>query len=107
MSNPEHHEEILKGLRVMIHGFRNKGVLTCSEMDIINGKLPSDENELFLSFGIDLKIAVTCFPLDPFIPLVKLETKEENDLWSTHIKTEFEDTDNKFEFSPIKKEDDF
>ena len=56
MSNPEHHEEILKGLRVMIHGFRSKGVLTCSEMDIINGKLPSDENELFLSFGIDLKI---------------------------------------------------
>ena len=76
MANPNEFEEIIKGLRVMINGFVSKGILPCSEMDIIKGKLPPEKNLMFLSFGIDLKVAITCFPLDPFIPLVKLESKD-------------------------------
>ena len=76
MANPNEFEEIIKGLRVMINGFVSKGILPCSEMDIIKGKLPPEKNLMFLSFGIDLKVAITCFPLDPIIPLVKLESKD-------------------------------
>ena len=76
MANPNEFEEIIKGLRVMINGFVSKGILPCSEMDIIKGKLPPDKILMFLSFGIDLKVAITCFPLDPIIPLVKLESKD-------------------------------
>ena len=76
MATPNEFEEIIKGLRVMINGFVAKGILPCSEMDVIKGKLPPEKNLMFLSFGIDLKVAITCFPLDPFIPLVKLESKD-------------------------------
>ena len=73
MASPKEHEEIVKGIRVMINGFICKGILPCSEIDIMNDRLPPEKNSLFLSFGIDLKLAITSFPMDPVIPLVKLE----------------------------------
>ena len=76
MATPEQHEEIIKGLRVMIHGFVTKGILNCSEMDILNNKLSPEKDELFLSFGINLRVAIMCCPLDPIIPLVKIESKD-------------------------------
>merc|ERR1712072_354809 len=35
-----------------------KGVLPCSEIDIRNDKLPSEINNIFLNFGIDLKFVL-------------------------------------------------
>ena len=79
MATPKEHEEIVKGIRVMINGFICKGILPCSEIDIMNDRLPPEKNSLFLSFGIDLKLAITCYPMDPVIPLVKLEPGVLND----------------------------
>ena len=76
MTSPNEFEEIIKGLRVMINGFIRKRILPCSELDILRGKLPPEKNLMFQSFGIDLTVAVTCFPLDPIIPLVKIESKD-------------------------------
>ena len=73
MATPQEHEEIVKGLRVMINGFVTKGILSCSEMDILKDRLPPERNDLFLSYGIDLKLAITCCPLDPIISLAKIE----------------------------------
>ena len=42
-------------------------------MDILKDRLPPERNDLFLSYGIDLKLAITCCPLDPVISLVKIE----------------------------------
>ena len=77
MATPNEFEEIIKGLRVMINGFIRKRILPCSELDILRGKLPPEKNLMFQSVGIDLIVAITCFPLDPFIPLVKMESKDE------------------------------
>ena len=74
MATPIEYEEIVKRLRVMIHGLISSGVIPCSERDIIEGRLPSEKDQLFLSFGINLKMAITCFPLDPIIPLVKIDS---------------------------------
>ena len=73
MATPEEHEEIVKRLRVMIHGLISTKIIPCSERDIIEGRLPYDKDQLFLSFGINLRVAITSFPLDPVIPLVKIE----------------------------------
>ena len=80
MATPEEHEEIVKRLRVMIHGLISTKIIPCSERDIIEGRLPYDKDQLFLSFGINLRVAITSFPLDPIIPLVKIENHyDDND----------------------------
>ena len=74
MATSYEHEEIVKRLRVMIHGLISSGVIPCSERDIIEGRLPFEKDQLFLNFGINLRMAITCFPLDPIIPLVKIDS---------------------------------
>ena len=76
MATYDEHEEIIKALRVMLHNLISKNIIPCTEMDILNDKLTLERYELFMSYGIDLKIAVTCFPMDPIIPLIKLETND-------------------------------
>ena len=93
-------EEIVKGLRVMINGFVEKGILPCTEVDIIDGKLPPDKYQMFLSFGIDLEVAISCFPMDPIIPLIKLEPNDYiaddnvQTVENVEIKTEYEIEEN-------------
>ena len=100
MATYDEHEEIIKALRVMLHNLISKNIIPCTEMDILNDKLTMERYELFMSYGIDLKIAVTCFPMDPIIPLIKLETNDNSfevkkDAFNdkiVHVKTEiFED----------------
>ena len=74
MATPKEHEEIVKRLRVMIHGLISSGVIPCSGRDIIEGLLPFEKDQLFLNFGINLRMAITCFPLDPIISLVKIDS---------------------------------
>ena len=38
--------------------FVMKGILPCPEIDIMNGKLPSEINDMFLSFGINLNFII-------------------------------------------------
>ena len=89
-------EEIVKGLRVMINGFVEKGILPCTELDIMDGKLPPEKYQMFLSFGIDLEVAISCFPMDPIIPLIKLEPNDYiaddnvQTVANVEIKTEYE-----------------
>ena len=54
----------------IFHDFIMKGILPCAEMDIINGEMSSETNNLFLSFGVDLNIIVKSFLI-----------KEENENW--------------------------
>ena len=44
-----------------LRDFIMKGVLPCSEIDIINDKLPKEINSAFQSFGIHLKVVVNSF----------------------------------------------
>ena len=105
MANPYEHEDIVVELRLMIHRLRDKGIIPCSELDIIDGKLPYEKNQLFLSYGIDLILAVKCFPLDPTIPLVKLEDtyllpSEFSDSNSNTTRVKLEDTLNAVKLDP-------
>ena len=120
MATPGEHEEIVKRLRVMIHGLISTNVIPCSERDIIEGRLSYEKDQLFLSYGINLKLAITCFPLDPIIPLVKLEnhydvdnkpdnfilSPPENKVPMVHIKYQDFDSEDNFDndFRDVKKE---
>ena len=44
-----------------LRDFIMKGVLPCSEIDIINDKLPKEINSAFQSFGIHLKVVINSF----------------------------------------------
>ena len=47
-----------------------KGVLPCSELVIINGKLSNEIDNLFLSFGINLGFIVNSY-------IIKIEEEDE------------------------------
>ena len=43
--------------------FVMKGILPCPEIDIMSGKLPSEINNMFLSFGINLNYILMSFKI--------------------------------------------
>ena len=73
MDSQDEHEEIIQGLKVMVYGFVSKGIIPSSALDVINNKLQPDRINLFLSFGIDLRVVLSCIPLEPNVQVVKVE----------------------------------
>ena len=73
MDSQDEHEEIIQGLKVMVYGFVSKGIIPSSALDVINNKLQPDRINLFLSFGVDLRVVLSCIPLEPNVQVVKVE----------------------------------
>ena len=57
----------------IFYDFIMKGILPCPETDIMNGKMSSDLNNIFLSFGVDLKSTL-------FSRFIKKEEKTEDEI---------------------------
>ena len=81
MASPEDHEEIIKGLKVLIQSFIARNIIPCSETDIVNDKLPPETFTTFISFGLNLKVAVASFPKISTVKLEKVENSGVDDLF--------------------------
>ena len=82
------HAEIIKGLKVMVYNFIEKGIIPCSALDILNNKLQPERLNLFLSFGVDLRVVLSCIPLEPTVQLFKIE-KEPDPPMVNHLDDSF------------------
>ena len=91
----------------IFYDFVMKGILPCSETDILGGKMSSELNSVFLSFGVDLNLILNSFLiktekgtfLDHFTRPKSSETKiESNNVFMNFLcKQELNDNSDKNE----------